>query len=997
MATSTLLRQAVRGALAVGAAGSLVGAGTALAQTQAPASSTSSQPTKLSKIIVTGSRIPRTSIATSQPVITISRQQIDATGFTTVGQILQNLSSAGASFNPQADFFIGPFSSGFEGINLYNLGSSRVLILVNGHRWIPTLDGAVDLASIPSAVVQRIEVLLDGASAIYGSDAVSGVINIITIKNFNGAKASAYLGEYDANGVGQGWDGKTQKYSVTFGSSNNKSGIVISAGYQESDPIWAGQRNISKEPLIGFGSQAYTNQTPGGSFAMGGTTFPSSLASCFTSAGCAGPLSGPDANPRQFTAADAFNYAPNHYLTIPSETWYGYAQGHYDLSDNVTYTSVFTYRHVDSTQALSPTPFGLGASGFWYANGLPIGVSGTNPYNPFGTDLIPAFSSTTAVRPAWCAQYGTGGSGTCQKNSDLLTRLSMQPFALGHRTAQYNRDTWYFRNGLNGYFQLAGNQWTWNVGYSFGRTRVTTTLGGVINTVNLQKALGPLSGCQAAPGCVPLDIFGGQSQITPAMRNYVDTILHNEAGVDQRTMSGNVAGNFWNNWYAGPWGVAVGYQWMEVNGFYQPDSLISSGNVTSNAFNPTSGRVGTNAQYVELNVPLATNLPMAKNFSIDIANRWSQFHVTGDTGSSRSHASTGRLGFKWQPIQSLLVRGTWSQSFRVPSISEFFSGQAASYNNVVDPCISSSGAPPYPNCPSSSPTKSYGQIRVTYGGNAALQPEQAITRQVGFVWSPTFLPGFNFNADYYKIEIDHAVGVIPAQQLVNGCYVGGLQNFCSQLTRRGPYLTNILDLNLNTGSLKTNGWTLGADYTFPTTPVGQFKLSFSANLVKEFTQCNVAAGAGGTLTSSCINYAGTGSGSSSYIVPKQRMNLGVDWTYGPWAATWNMTLIGRMYENCAYSTAQYFSNPPYSWCSKYISGSTANGNLVGVNELGTTVYNDIQASYTYAPWKTTFTVGVNNVFNRNPPISMTNFINNYLFYYYRIPGRFLYGRISVSF
>jgi len=983
MSEQILLKRAVKGALALGAAGSFAGGGVALAQTAAPAASTASGTTKLSQIVVTGSHIPRTSIATSQPVITISRQEIENTGFTTVGQILQNLSSAGASFNPQADFFIGPYSSGFEGINLKNLGAQRVLVLVDGHRWTPTLSGSVDLSSIPSSIIQRIEVLLDGASAIYGSDAVSGVINIITTKNFDGAEASAYVGEYDAHGDGGGWDGKTQKYSVTMGTSGDRGSVLLSAGYREFDPIWAGNRNISKEPLIGFGSTFYSSYTGDGYFQVAPTSSATpGPAQCYYPNACSGPI--PPGNSVKYE-----NYAPNHYLTIPSETWYGYTQGHFDLTDDITYSATMMYRDRNATQIISPTPLGLGASGFWFADGLPIGISGTNPYNPFGTDLVPAFSTSSPTYGAWCAKYGTGSGGGCQSNSDLLVSFRMNPAALGYRTAVYDSSTWYFRNGLNGYFSLFGNQWNWDVSYAFSRNRVDTSLqGGQQNTLALQRALGPASLCNATPNCVPLDVFDGQSGITNAMANYVDTTLHNRAGVNQRDYTADVGGHFWNSWYAGPWGVAAGYEHLEQDGFYSPDASVASGNVTSNAFNPTQGRITTDAQYGELEIPLANDVFLAKNLSVDIANRWSQFKVKGGTGSGKAHSSTGRIGFKWQPIESLLLRGTWSQSFREPSISEFFAGQAASYNNVVDPCINASGAPPYSGCPSPSPTSNYGQVRVTFGGNPNLEPERATSRQIGFVWSPRFLQGLDLNADYYKVEVVSAVGTIPAQTIVNSCYQNNIQSYCNLINRRGPYISNILDLNLNTGSLKTNGWDIGLKYQFPTTPIGQFALSYSANFVKEFTSCNVLS----ATQSSCTDYAGVGTGSSAYTVPKQKMNAGLDWSYGPWSATWNVQLIGKMYEPCANSTATYAS-PPYGWCSKY----DPNSPTLGVNELGTTIYHDVQASYNLKSWNTTFTLGINNVFQKDPPIAMTAFINNYLWYYYRIPGRFVYARVQVQF
>lgn len=993
MSTETLLRQAVKGALAFGAAGGMIGAGAALAQT-APSAGTSSGATNLNKIVVVGSHIPQTSIATSQPIVTITRPQIEATGFTTVGQILQNMSSAGASFNPQADFFIGPYSSGYENLNLKNLGAKRVLILVNGHRWAPTLDGSVDLSSIPASIIQRIEVLLDGASAVYGSDAISGVVNIITIKNFNGAEASAYIGGYDAYKDGGGWDGQTENYSITLGTSGSRGSVLLSAGYRQFDPIWSNNRSISKEPLFGFGKRAGSPFLPQGFFLLAGSTNPNNEP-CFYQGGaltlydgCVGPFPGS----HRFTDADR-STAYTHYLTIPSEEYYGYAQGHFDITNNVTYSADLMYRDRNATQLISPTPLGLGAFGFWFANGLPIGMSANAPGNPFGTDLIPAsgFPGSDSVAAAWCAKYGSAAGGGCKANSDLMLLMYMIPNALGHRTAYYDSQTWLFRNGFQGYFQLFNNQWTWNVSFGFTRNRVATTLSNVQNTVNLQNAM---AGCPASAGssCVPLDVFDGQAGITQAAKNYVNTTINNAAGVTQRDYTADLAGNFWNGWYAGPWGVAIGAEHLYQSGFYQPDSVVASGNVTSNAFSPTSGKVSTDAEYGELKVPFASNVPGAKDLSLDIANRWSQFRTAGSTGSSRAHSSTGRIGLKWQPIDSLLLRATWSQSFREPSISELFSGHSVSYNNVNDPCISSSGNPPpgtY-NCPTPSPTAGYGQIPTVYGGNASLTPERAISRQVGFVWSPRFAPGLDFSADYYKVEIINAVGTLPEQTIVNGCYLSNIPSYCALITRRGPFMTQVLDTNINTGSLKTNGWDVSLKYRFPSTSIGQFSLRGSANFVKIFNTCNVVTTPSGSLAGACHDYAGD---AYNYI-PKHRMNFGVDWNYGPWSATWNMELIGPMWENCANSGANSL-DPGGSWCSnpnKYV-----NGVKTGQNHLGTTVYNDVQASYTVSSWHTTFTLGVNNILDKQPPIAMTAFINNYLWYYYRIPGRFVYARAQVRF
>ncbi len=1004
MTSDTLLRQAVRGALALGAAGTLAGAGMALAQTPAAAGGTAAQATKLSKIIVVGSRIPRTSIATSQPVITINRQQIQATGFTTVGQLLQNMTSAGASLN--VNFNNG--GNGAQTINLHNLGSSRTLVLVNGHRWPTALAGYVDLTTIPTSAVQRVEVLLDGASAVYGSDAISGVINIITVKNYNGAEANAYFGLYDAHGDGGGWDGKTQRYSFTVGTSNDRSAVLLSAGYYKSNPVWAGQRTISFYPLIGFGNTLGSSGTPGGRFLVvnwaTGNPY-SNIPGCgptgyFGYPGCnvAGPLTGPNANSHPFTNADRYNYAPANYFKTPQERWYTYTQGHYDLTSNITFDFTTMYQRRNSAQILAPNPWFFGLFGGTQANGINIGISAANPYNPFGTDLVPYYSSSPGWA-SWCKTYGSN-NGSCTANAASLTLLGRRPLEAGNRVFSQNQNTLYINSGFTGYFQLFGNQWTWDTHYGYSQVLNTTITQGLANTLNIQEALGP--NCSNIPGCVPLNLFGGdingQGTITPAMLKWVMFTAHAVTKQVMRNYTGNLAGNFFNGWYAGPWGLAAGYEYLEFDGFNQPDALVSEGNTVGNVTQPTAGRQNSNAQYVELSVPLAQDLPFAKSVSLDIANRWSQFKWDGSTGpfqpgvSDGAHASTGRVGIKWQPINTLLLRGTWSQGFRVPSLSDLFFGQSDSYPDLTDPCVAN---PTLPNCPANA-VQPNNQIRITVGGNPYLTPEKAISRQVGFVWSPDFVPGLDVSADYYKVELTNAVGTIGAQTIINGCYNSNLQNYCALITRSGGAITNVLNTNVNTGSLQVNGWDLNLRYLLPATSFGQFRVNLTANFLKMLKSCNVVSTTSG-LQGQCAEFAGSATGGFTPY-PKRRFNLGVDWSYGNWAAAWNVYLIGKTYEVCANSTAVSVGGSPLTagWCSDPTAVAAGSTTPTGLNEIGTTIYHDVQVSYTEPAWNTTFTFGIQNLLNKEPPIAMTAFANSTL-PIYRIPGRFVYARVGVKF
>ena len=248
-----LISKAVRLALMCGMASGLAGKAALAADQDQTATNQQSSTAQLGKIEVTGSKIKRTETETAQPVTTITAQEIKSSGLATIGQVIQKLTSTGASLST-LDNFGGNFQftgGGASTVDLRNLGSVRVLVLVNGKRWVTGLDGTVDLNTVPASVIDHIEVLQDGASAIYGSDAISGVVNIITVKNFNGHQANAYQGVYNGDGH---WDGRTEEYDFTMGASNATSGLVFNASYSNQDGILSKNRNISKEPVIGRGN-----------------------------------------------------------------------------------------------------------------------------------------------------------------------------------------------------------------------------------------------------------------------------------------------------------------------------------------------------------------------------------------------------------------------------------------------------------------------------------------------------------------------------------------------------------------------------------------------------------------------------------------------------------------------------------------------------------------------------------------------------------------------
>lgn len=578
------VRKSVHYALAACAASALTvpavfaqsaqGTGTSATQNQANNANT----TQLSKVEVTGTRILRTSVETAQPVTIITAKQIQQTGLTQVGDILQNLTQAGAARNT----LLNNGGDGSTSIDLRNFGSNRVLVLVNGRRWTPGLGGSVDLNNIPSSVIDHIEILQDGASAIYGSDAITGVINIITVKNFSGAQASAFKGMYDNDYGGvRGWDGKTQQYNFTVGAQGKRSGVVVSASYTEQDPIWNGQRAQSREPVWTQGLQNGEGWTPQGQFLMNiGNQAPPPNASCSpfvpaqpdpanpgswlaaTGGNCDMTLiSAPTGNPtlenfRDFEKSDLFNFSPTYYFQTSLETKSIYAHLHYDISDNVTFTSTLEADVRNSQQALSSMPIAIGGAGFTVFNTKHLfGVGANNPYNPFHENLV-------ANGSQFCpTAHFAGGTSVCTPNNNLLlTQLGRAVIEKGPRIFDQNVTNYTAHMGLNGFFDALGNEWDWNLGSSYGNVFQTTSSppsSAYVDTAQLTTALdspglaqcnGPGQATKPSgqsvqvgslyypiliPGCVPMNFFGGfqptggngslsgNGSITPAMLDYV--------------------------------------------------------------------------------------------------------------------------------------------------------------------------------------------------------------------------------------------------------------------------------------------------------------------------------------------------------------------------------------------------------------------------------------------------------------------------------------------
>ena len=1000
MSKQSLVSKAVHLALVVGAAG-LGSNAMADDQTTTTTTTNNSNTAQLGKIEVTGTKIKRTDVEQAQPVTLVTSAQIKATGLTTIGAVIQKLTSSGAALNT-LDNFGGNFTftgGGASNVDLRNLGAQRVLVLVNGKRWATGLDGTVDLNSIPASVIDHIEVLQDGASTIYGSDAIAGVVNIITVKDYNGRDADAYMGIYHGNGHS---DGKTSAYDFTMGSSNDKNGLVFNVAYTNQESIPSKNRNISKEPVIGQGASSGSSAIPNGRFVFlppttSTTSDPANTvdpATGLTAAQC--PTSNANAgtgNPPKYVVvcdltliagaagtkpsdfrnfvshgptSDRFNYAPFNFVLTPEERYSTYMQGYSDLADNITFKADMMYSHRDSRQQAAPEPL------FFASSSINVDIPANQKYNPFGFDLNTA------------------------SNLGLLGRRMVEN---GDRLYHEKEDVFHIDMGLTGFFNIGGKEWDWDANYAFSKDSELDTNAGHFDVSHLLLALGDPAKCAAVTGCVPLDLFGGAAGITKPMLQYVAYTAQNQFENNQRVYNADITNNDLFSLPGGGAGLALGLEYLEHDGFFQPDSVAQNGYDSFNPGRPvvpTSGRTSEKSLYGELDLPLVADAPAAKLLDLDLAGR----HTNYDTFGSDN---TYRWGLKYQPNNEWLVRATWSQGFRAPSIQDLFSGNTNLSANIQDPCDAPAQSPV---CAAQGVPSTYtqpnAQINTLEGGNPHLNPERSVSRTIGFVYSPDWMTGFNLSMDYYKIEVDNTIQPISGQVLMDECYTAVAADSnpaaCAKIVRSPTFgtVTTLADQITNVGTTITEGIDVNLTYTFPSTSVGDFKLGFDETHIKSYRQItpDPAAATGADVT----ELSGTERGGTVFPfgIPKNKARMSLNWVSGSWSAEYDLRFVGAVWEPCLGATQPAPVGDGTCSTPGPINPS-GNNYKYAMNHDGATVYHDIQGSYTMDSIGTTFSVGIRNLFGKEPPISSVQELNSFDPTLYDVPGQFIYGRISVKF
>jgi iron complex outermembrane receptor protein len=803
-------------------------------------------------VIVTGSRIPQTGVTSASPVVVVGREEFKFEGTTDVTTLINNLPAAFASQNAN----LSNGATGTSNVNLRDLGASRTLVLVNGSRLMPgdPQDVAADINVIPAALVDHVEVETGGASAVYGSDALAGVVNFILRKNFEGIEADGTYSitqndnstarwrdltqaqiDLGSPGYAQApngiWNGQTEDATLLLGvnSPNDKGNVSVYLGYRSVAAVLEQSREYSECALVpaaqGDACAGSTNYNHWLSFdnAFAGAPYD------FFETGSGKTGSG-KFTPFTDAPNQLYNFNPSNYFQRPDTRYTGGFFGHYDESKELEIYANFMFADDDSVAQIAP-------SGLFPGSGTqPDFTVYVNCSNPLLTaqenetlcgqlpkDVLVTANGRSFWNGAGNAPALSGNPFGAAGQADLL--IARRDFEGGDRTFSLRHTSYRMQIGFKG--DLDAN-WSYNVYAQEGFTEFAQSTTGEISASRVQNALevDPATGkCYAAESgnslsCVPLDIFNGIGSITPAMLNYVNATSQQTGWTEEKIVSGSMTGDL------GAWGarspfardaaVAVlGAEYRQENLSFQPDYEYRTGDIEGSAPIPAVPGAGFNVSeaFGEVQLPVIQHVPLIEDATLKGGYRYSSYSAAGATNTWYAAAD-------WQPIDDIRYRASLQRAVRAPNVLELFTPQITegffSTYPGSDPCatITTGQCAKVPNagtqllfCPASA-------CNDQVGGNSGLRPETSNTRSAGIVLTPRFLDGFTATVDWWDIDVSNYISVLPVQEILDQCYgpaaTKNSEAYFCPFVHRTPsgmlygqgYLS---DDSINTGYLKTKG------------------------------------------------------------------------------------------------------------------------------------------------------------------------------------------------
>jgi len=915
---------------------------------------------ELDSITVTGSNIRGVDLEGALPVTIINRDELLATGITDVGDLLQRLPSfSGSPLGTRTN----NGGNGSVFVDLRGIGSGRTLVLIDGRR---TVDGG-DFQSIPSAMIERVEILKEGASAIYGADAVAGVVNIITRSDFTGAEIEFSISDSfdtDNNDVKQG--------SLVFGDQSETGGFVFGIQYEDQSATLQGDTpyGFLQDSFIIIDPENFTSFDPNSDTLnrLGSSRIPCGNFNIASAPGVSFTIDGPDPGAgdcgapgrpltiddfREFNGGffdpnnDTYNFAPINFLQTPFEKTNIFFNGHKEVNGVEIFTN-FRYNHRTSSQQLAPIPYDSNFDPAAPLAGGGNGISADNVFNPFGEDV-------TQVR----------------RRMTETDRI-------------FTQDIQQYQAVLGARGDIMDTGWSWEASYNFGfRENVSQSFGQFIGS-RLASALGPsffndagVATCgtpgNEIAGCVPLNLFGGPGTVTPDMIEYISATLTNVTKSQLDVFNANVSGILFDL-PAGPVGSAFGVEYRDQGVEFTPDSSRVVGAATGGQVTPTRGTYDVTSLYSEFNIPVMDSETMGE-LEFNLGARYDDYSTVGSN-------TTLQGSIVYRPTDTLLIRATYAEVFREPGVFALFAGQNNGFPTADDPCNTNNfggltaeqravcvaqGVPGDDNDPDTEFVGGWNQtdtqLRQLTGGNPNLSPEEGETKTLGIVWSPEFLEGFTSTIDWWQVKLDQGFSILSIEDTVLNCLnssgVGSAQ--CDLIDRRpGGSIESVFGATINSAKLQVEGVDVGLNYVFGT-DYGQFNLGFNYTKLIDNQRQPFAGAETDELAGLYRNQA----------YNDERAKLTAIWNYGDWTVNYSLDHYSSLTADL-----QFFD---------------------GTQNIPSQSYSDIAVTYA-VPWQeSSVTVGINNALDKDPPFIESGFTGGTEPATYRVFGRTWFVRWKTRF
>lgn len=968
---NSLAQFSSRAALYAGAglaAVALVGsAAPAFAQAQPAEEALEEAPAPMGEpIVVTGSRIASPTVDSAAPLQIVDDQAIDDSGVTNIQEVLLENPVFGTPALSRTNSAFLTSGTGVATVDLRDLGSDRTLVLIDGRRVVASLPGSatVDLNVIPTQFVERIDILTGGASALYGSDAIAGVVNFVYKTDFEGIEANAQYGLTERG------DDIRYQANITAGvnTDDGRGNVMLHLGYSNEKGLLSRQRkntftddydsSFFTGDLADYGTPVepyYSSYPPQGRFITTGGTFTygenGDLLNCFDTNGtsCGG-------------APNGFNRQFFRTLAVPVERYLFAARGNYEVDDSVEAYFEGTFNRTSSSRIIEP--FALESGG---ANGIFPSGGGFNVEN-----FLPGTTTVVAnpLVPDEILAAATDTNGDGLRDIGFARRLA----EFGPRSGDTSRDFYRFVVGARGDF--LDNRFTWDLNYNYGEVKETQVSNGQVNVVNFRDALAVrsevgdengngiageaicISAEARANGCVPANIFGAGA-VSQAAVDYIAAQGTFLTGIRQSVVQGIVSGSI-VDLPAGPLGLAFGAEYRKESSFSDNDALTNAGLNAGNKLPDTEGSFDVKEAFAEVRVPILADTPGFELLEIGGAFRYADYSTVGGVSSYNGTVT-------WQPFLPLRLRGTYARSVRAPNVGELFSGLSQTFpSGLTDPCVgigASGGGAVGDNCRAdpgvAANIAANGVFTLNQsdrqgisgfnGGNPNLEEEKSESWTAGAAFDARSLGlgNLTLTADYYNISIENVIASFPRQFSLDQCYGQGNQTFCDLITRRSQAtavnsagsIDLINALAVNAAILETEGLDVVLSYNTP--------LGFSENdrVSGRVAYTHVFKNDYTPLEGEDVDPAAGEIGT-----PKDKFTANLAYQNDDFRWSFTGNYIGKSYED-------------QSLCASF----DADPECVGV---GAEFYLDTQLTF-YAADELEFYVGADNLLDNNAPNLLT--------------------------